>query len=133
MVEGHPVGAAGAPVVADDGEPVEPQRPHHLDLVAGDRAHAVGRMVERARRGAAVAEAPQVGGDHGEPGGELGGHPMPHQVGLGYPVQQQDRRPLAAPAPTDRRPGRGDVERLETVEPLHQRSSASSNRRPAAL
>jgi hypothetical protein len=102
--------------VADHAEPLVSQHAHDLDLVAGELAHAVRRVVRRARWRAAVAEAAEVGGDHGEALGEPRRHPMPHEMRLGDAVQQQDRRTVAAPAPVDRRTGGGDVERFETIE-----------------
>src|SRR5262249_24282344 len=92
------------------------ERVHDLDLVAGELAHAVGRMIGGAGRRAAVAEAAQVGGDHGEPFGELRRYPVPHQMRFWDAVQQQDRRPLPAPAAWDRRARRRDIEFLEPTE-----------------
>jgi hypothetical protein len=122
VVERHPVGAARAAVVTDHPEPIEPERRHRRDLVAGQRAHAVGRVVGCAGRLAARAVAAQVGGDDREPLSERGGHPVPHEVGLRDAVQQQDRRPVATQPAMDRGAAHGDVELLEPLEhPYHAR------------
>jgi hypothetical protein len=42
------------------------QQAHHLDLVAGERPHAVRHMIRRARGLTAIPEASKVGDDHGE-------------------------------------------------------------------
>jgi hypothetical protein len=52
--------------VPDHTEPVISQRVHDLDLVAGERPHAVRRMIRRARRLATIPEASKIGDDHGE-------------------------------------------------------------------
>ena len=91
VVEGHPVADPGSPVVADDGELVEAELAHDLDLVCRHRALGVG-LVDMAARGlAAVAVAAEVGEDDGVVFGEDGGDVMPHDVGLRVAVEQQDR------------------------------------------
>jgi hypothetical protein len=105
--------------VSDHAEPVVPQGPHDLDLVVGDLAHAVRRVIRRARGLAAVAEAAKVGGDQREVPGKVWRDPMPHEVRLGDAVQQEDGWTLTAAASVNRRPRRGDVELFEAVEPDH--------------
>jgi hypothetical protein len=116
VVQRHPVGAACTTVMSDHGELVVSQGVHDLDLLAGDGAHAVRRMIRRARRCAAIAEAPKVGGDHGELLGELGRDAMPHQVCLGDAVQQENWWTLTAPTSVNRRSRRANIERSETVK-----------------
>jgi hypothetical protein len=116
VVERHPVGDAAAAVVAGDGEPVESDRGHRLDLVEGHRALAVGRVVGRRRRAERVAVAREVGGHHGVAFGEQGRDRMPHQLGLGIAVQEQDRRAAPADLRADRPARGGDVLVLEAGE-----------------
>src|SRR5215468_11636620 len=75
--------------------------------------------------------AAQVGGDYGEPFGELRRYPVPRQMRFGHAVQQQDRRPLPAPAAVDRRTRRRDIEFLEPVE--HEPSLSLPARRALRL
>src|SRR5262249_50684420 len=116
LVQGQPVGAARPAVVRGDPEPVETEAPHHLELVVGDRAHAVGLVVGRARRLAAFAVPPQIAGDHRVVLGELRRHPVPHEMRLRNAVQQQHRRAAAAAYAVDPRTGRLNVELFEPVE-----------------
>src|SRR5262249_15510823 len=112
VVQRHPVGAPCPAVVPGHGEGAVAQRVHALDLVAGGLAHAVRRVIGGAGRRAAGTEPAQVGGDHGEPFGEPGRDPVPHQMRFRDAVQQQDRRPLPAPAAVDRRARGRDIEFL---------------------
>jgi hypothetical protein len=66
MIARKAVGDARAAVVAGDGEALEAQRPHRLDLVEGERALRIGRIVGAGRRLGAVAIAAQIGGDDSE-------------------------------------------------------------------
>ncbi len=61
---------AAAAVLADDGEALEAEVPHHLDLVLRHRALRIVRVVGQPLRLAAVAVAAQVGGDDRELLGE---------------------------------------------------------------
>ena len=56
-------------------------------------------LVALRRAGAAVAA--QVRHDDGEVTGELAGHSVPHRMGLGITVQQQERRTRPAGAVED--------------------------------
>ena len=93
VIERHPVRDASAAIVADDGELVEAEVLHHLDLIEGHRALRVVGVVLAVRRLAAVAVSAEIGHDHGVLGGELRRHESPRDVGLRRAVQQQDRRP----------------------------------------
>ena len=95
VVEGHAVGDPRAPVVADHGEALEAEGGHDLDLVLGHGALGIGRVVVAARRLGAVAVAAQVGQHHGEALGQARRNLVPHDVGLGVAVEQQQRRPGA--------------------------------------
>jgi hypothetical protein len=96
MVQCHAIGAACAAVMSDDGEPVVPKRAHDFDLVACNLAHAVRRVIRRARRRAAASKATEVGCDHGKSFCESRRDLMPHVVCLGYAVQQKQRRAVPA-------------------------------------
>jgi len=96
VVEGHPVGDPGPPIVAHHGELVEAELAHDEDLVAGHRALGVRLVVMAARGFAAVAVAAQVGEDYGVMFGEDGGDVMPHDVGLRVTVEEQYRGAGAA-------------------------------------
>jgi hypothetical protein len=74
--------------VSGHAEPHVAQRFHDVNLVSGDCPHAVGRVVWRTRRRAAVAESSKIGHDDRESLGEPWSHSMPHQMCLGQPVQQ---------------------------------------------
>ena len=116
MVEGHPMTDPAAAIVTGDRERLEAERRHHLDLVAGGGSFRVRRVVGVRGRFAAVAIAPEIGGDHGEPLGEPGCDLVPDDVGLGIAVQQQQRRTGAAVNGVDRRPAGVDVDRGESLE-----------------
>ena len=80
----------------DDGEPLEPQRAHHLDLIHGHRALGVLDVVVAARRLSAVPIAPQVGADDREVLGEVRRDSVPHGMRLWVAVKQEHRRPRAS-------------------------------------
>src|SRR5271169_2099298 len=82
--------------MAGDDEALEAERRHRLDLVEGQSALRISRIVGTRGRLRAVAIAAQVGHDHRELVGETRRQPAPHQMGLRVAVQQQERRPAAA-------------------------------------
>ena len=90
------VGDPGATVVPGDSESVETERRHRLDLVEGQGALRICRIVGAGGRFRAVAIAAQVGHDHRELGGQARGELTSHYVGLRVAVQQKQRRPAAA-------------------------------------
>ena len=118
VVEGQPVGAAGAAVVPADRKPFEAVLPHQLDLVARHRPFRVRLMIRRRLRLRALAVAPQVGSDDGEPVGQIRGHRVPHQVRLRMAMQKQERRAAAAVADPQRRLARVHQGQLESREEL---------------
>jgi len=82
--------------VAGDGEAVEAQRRHSLDLVEGEGPLRIAHVVGSGGGLGAVAVAAQIGDDDGERGGQARGELAPHQMGLRVAVQQQERRSAAA-------------------------------------
>ena len=87
----------GAPVVATQEERIEPQVLHGVHQILRHRPLGVVEVLRVALRLAAVAVAAQVGAHNrkvlGQPVRDL----VPHGVGLRVAVQQQQRRPVAAP------------------------------------
>jgi hypothetical protein len=119
-VQCHSVGAACATVVSDGAEVVEPERVHDFELVTGDLAHAVRRVVGRARRRAAVAEAAKVGGDNREP--------LDEARRLGDAMEQENRRPLPPRRPWMVVP----VVAMSNTSKLSNTSQGPSDRRECA-
>jgi hypothetical protein len=97
VVQRQPVRHAPAPVVSAQGERGDAQRVHHLNEVLRQGALAVVAVVRQARRVRRIAVAAQVGQDQEEVVPEALRHAVPHRVGLGEAVQQEQRR-LAAVA-----------------------------------
>ena len=85
-----------AAVVSRHRKAVKAERSHRLDLVEGQGALRICRIVGAGGRFRAVAIAAQVGRDHRELGGQARGELTSHYVGLRVAVQQKQRRPAAA-------------------------------------
>ncbi len=116
VVEGHPVADAPAAVVAAQGEALEAELAHHLDLVLGHRPLGVRAMTFVRLRLGGVTVPAQVGGDYREVFGEARGDQVPHGERLGAAVQQQHRRALAPTNGVDARPFRLDPDPLEALK-----------------
>jgi len=86
VVEGHAVADAPAAVVAAQGEALEAEMAHHLDLVERHRPLGVRAVALVRRRLGGVAVSAQVGGDHREVFGEARGDQVPHRERLGAAV-----------------------------------------------
>ena len=95
MIERHAVRDAAAAVLADDGEALEAEVLHDVDLVLRHRALRVVRVVGQALRLAAVAVTAQDRGDDREALGERGRDVAPRVQRQRRAVQQQQRRPAA--------------------------------------
>ena len=91
-------------IVADDGEPIEPEVLHHLHLIQRHGALGVVDMVRSALGLAAVAVSPEVRRNDGVGLGQFRGNLVPDCVGLRGTVQEQQRRAAAADDNVDRRP-----------------------------
>lgn len=125
VIQCEAVGAAGPAIVSHDTEPAVAQMLHDLELVTADRVHAVGLVIGRTGRLAAVAVPTQVGGDDGVALCEAECYPVPHQMRFRNTVQERQRRSVAATASVDRRIRGSDVELFETVEHVHEPSRDS--------
>jgi hypothetical protein len=96
VVESQPVRHASAPIVAHDGESLESQARHDLQLVPGHDPLRI-RAVSRIGRGATtVPVAAEVRADHREAAGEFRRDAVPASVGLRVPVEQEDGRALTS-------------------------------------
>ena len=98
MIERQPIGDAAAAIVAGERKMHMAELLHRLDHGLRHRALGVGRVIAVALRHVRPAIARQVGDDQREAVGELRRDAVPHHMGLGKAVQQQQRRPLAADA-----------------------------------
>jgi hypothetical protein len=116
-VQRHPVRHPGAPVVADQREPLEAEVAHDQRLVPGHRGLGVALVAGAARRLAAVAVPAQVGQHDPMTLGEDGRDVMPHHVGLRVTVEQQHRRAVlvAADQHVDLDPSWGESDTLKQV------------------
>ena len=110
------VSYAPAAVVAAEGEALEAEVPHHLDLVERHRPLGVGFVVWCTLWLGGVSVAPEVRDDHREVLGEAWGDEVPHGERLGAAVEQQHRRSLAPADDVDGRPLRFDPDPLEALE-----------------
>ena len=90
MVEREPVADPPAPVVPHHREPLVAERGHHGEDVRAGRPLRIGDVSGAGGRPRALAVAPQVRRHDGVAAGQLGGHQVPHGVGLRVPVQQDD-------------------------------------------
>ena len=93
MVERHAVGDAPAAVVPGDREARVPELRHRGDEVRRERALAVSGVVAADRRAERGAVAGEVGDHEREPVGQQRRGRVPHEVRLGEPVEQEQRRP----------------------------------------
>jgi hypothetical protein len=125
VVAQQAVGHPRAAVVPGDGEPVEAERRHRLDLVERQRPLGIGREIGAGQRLRAVAIAAQIGRDDGEVLGQARRHLAPHRMGLRVAVQQQQRRAAAAGHQVDAR-ARG-------LDPLPAKSGEEIGHRQAAV
>jgi hypothetical protein len=106
-------------LVADDREPVVPERRHQRDLVGRHSPERVAGMVVARLGTVGVAVAAQVGRDDGVLPSQLRGDAVPHDVALREAVHQQDRRTLAPADRVDPHPVHDHVDRLE-LRPEHR-------------
>jgi hypothetical protein len=100
-VERQPIGDTAAAVVAGETKADVAELFHDLDHGLGHRTLVVGRLLGVGLRHRRPAVAGQVGDHQREAFGERRRHAMPHHVGFGVAVQQQQRRPAAAGARED--------------------------------
>ena len=123
MVTGEAVGDPRAAVVAGDGEPLEAERRHRLDLILGQGTLRIIDVIRPSRRLRAVAVAAQIGDHDSELDGEARSQFAPHQMGLRVAVQQQERRSGAPGHQVDARARCLDLAKLETRKEIgHHRS-----------
>ncbi|MGY4433584.1 hypothetical protein ACVWWO_006061 [Bradyrhizobium sp. F1.13.1] len=108
MIERQPVRDAATAIVAGKREVHVAEALHRLDHGLGHRALAVGDVQRIALGHVGPAIAGQIGDDQREPVGQLRRDAVPHHVGLGEAVQQQQRRSLAADAGEDAAEGSVD-------------------------
>ncbi|MEY9460959.1 hypothetical protein ABH973_001372 [Bradyrhizobium ottawaense] len=108
MVEREAIGDAAAAVVAGQREVHVTEPLHHLHHRLGHRALAVGDVQRIALGHVGPAIARQIGDDQREVLGQLRRDLVPHHMGLGEAVQEQQRRPAAADAGED--PAEGGVD-----------------------
>ena len=101
MIERQPVRHTPAAIVAGQRKMHMAELLHRLHHGLRHRALGVGRMVLVAVGHIRPAIARQIGDDQREFVGQLRRDRVPHHVGRGKPVQQQQRRPLAADAGED--------------------------------
>lgn len=125
VVEHQAVADAGAAVMADQAEAVEPEDPHQRHHVGSHGPFGVGGMVRRWRRLGREAVAAEVGTDHAEAGGERGRDLVPHRMGLRVAMQKQERRAGAAGAHAKRDAGT-DLDAAEREAWEHRRPSFAS-------
>ena len=116
VVEAEPVGHARAAVVADEREGVEAERAHQADLVGGHGALGVRRVVAPGGRPRRVAVATEVGGHDRVVLRERRRDEVPHDMGLGIAVQQQDGRAGTTYGSVDAGPVDVEVVVLEALE-----------------
>ena len=88
VIEAQAMGHPAAAIVAGDDEAIEAQTRHQQGHVGRHRPLAVGCVVRRRGRLAAVAVAAQVRADDRERAGECRRHAMPHRLGLRISVQK---------------------------------------------
>ncbi|ESY25685.1 hypothetical protein X750_03170 [Mesorhizobium sp. LNJC394B00] len=93
MVERQPVGDATATVVAGNHETVETENVHNLHHVARHRPFGIGGMIGSGHWTAALAVAPEIGGNHAEVRGQGQRYVAPHHMRFGKAMQEQQRRP----------------------------------------
>ena len=101
MIQRQAIGDAPAAVMPGDGEALEAELAHEGDLVARHGPLGIGLVIGRRRRLGAVAIAAQIRRDHGEVPRQPGRDSVPHDMGLGMAVQQQQRRAGPAMAQPD--------------------------------
>ena len=108
------MGDAPAAIVADDGELVEAEALHDLDLIERHRALRVVGVILAVRRLAAVAVAAQVGHDDRVVLRQVGRDEPHRDVRLRRAVHQQQRRAGAGVHQVDLRTGRRHALRRES-------------------
>ena len=113
VIERHAVADAAAAIVADDGELVEAETLHHLDLVERHRALRVVDVVLAVGRLAALAVAAQVGHDHRVVLRQVRREQPHRDVRLRRAVHQQQRRSRSGVHEIDLGAGCLDARRLE--------------------
>ncbi len=121
MIERHPVRDSTSAVVAGDPEVLVAELAHRGEQVIGQRSLAVCDVVLAHRGAKRLSVAGQVGDDQGEPPEQQWRDGVPHEVGLGEPVEQEERRARPADPGVYMAPRRRYVGRVEVLE---QRSGA---------
>ena len=101
QIERHPVGDAGAAVMAHDRKAGKPEMPHQRDHVPGHAAFRIRPVVLGGRRTGTAAVAAQIGCNDGVGARQMRRHAMPHGVRLRIAVQQQKPRTGAAGSNVD--------------------------------
>ena len=101
VIERHAVGDPATAVVAGDREAFMAERGHRLHLVGGQRALGMRGVIGGRHRPERRAVAGEIGGDDREALGQPRRHGVPHEVGLGIAVQQQQRRSTATDTSED--------------------------------
>jgi hypothetical protein len=100
--------SAGTAIMGQHPKTLEPQCPHHFDLIGCHRPETLLRVVGAHDRLIGIAIAAQIRHDHGEVLSQAWGHPMPERPSLRVPMEQQQRRALTSPQ-------NGDRERLRRI------------------
>src|SRR6185369_17351030 len=101
MIQRQAIGDAPAAVMPRDGEALEAEMAHEGDLVPRHGPFGIWLVVRRRRRLAAAAIAAQIRRDHGEIPRQPRRDLVPHDMGLGMAMEQQQRRPGAAMTQAD--------------------------------
>ncbi|CAN5749782.1 hypothetical protein BH20ACT23_BH20ACT23_19380 [soil metagenome] len=89
MIQRQTVGDAAASVVAGNKEALETQSGHQPDLIQGHRPLRIWLVIGSGVRFRAVAVAAEVGRDDGEMVGQSGSEPVPHDVCLWMPMEEE--------------------------------------------
>ena len=98
MIERQPICDAAAAIVPGERKMHMAELLHRLDHGLRHRALGVGRVIAVALRHIGPAIARQVGDDQRESVSQLRRDAVPHHMGFGKSMQQQQRRTLAADA-----------------------------------
>jgi len=103
---------SGATVMCQHPKTLEPQCPHHCDLISRHCPKTLLLVVRTQDGFIGIAIAAQIRHDNGEVLSQSWRHPMPDRARLWMPVQEQQRGALTGPQDRDREHLRGIGRRI---------------------
>jgi hypothetical protein len=109
----------GATIMGQHPKTLEPESPHHFDLISRHCPKTLLRVVGAEDRFIGIAIAAQIRHDDGEALSQSWRHPMPDRARLWMPVQEQQRGALTSPQDRDREHLRG-IGRISIRSIRHQ-------------